>query len=243
VFQSLTDFSKARATAPAKDLHTDQEQPWVKGKPLMNDPFVDLMADLKEGETYTRVEELITAGTDPLEILTLARSAMEIVGKRFETEEYFIPDLVLAGEILKTISERVKPLLNKGEALQKKGKILIGTVAGDIHDIGKDIVTFMLEVSGFDVLDLGINVPIRIFVDKIKEFQPQVVGLSGFLTLAFDSMEKTVQAIEEAGLRDKVKIMIGGGQMDDEVRKYARADAYGKDAAAAVNPCKQWIGC
>ena len=94
-------------------------------------------------------------------------------------------------------------MLKKGEAPQKKGKVLIGTVAGDIHDIGKDIVTFMLDVNGFDVLDLGINVPVQVFVDKIKEFEPQVVGLSGFLTLAFDSMEKTVKAIEEAGLRDQ----------------------------------------
>lgn len=208
----------------------------------MNDRMIDLMADLKEAEVYALVEELIRQGTNPMEILDDARSAMEIVGKRFETEEYFIPELILAGEILKTISEKVKPLLKKGEAPQKKGKVLIGTVAGDIHDIGKDIVTFMLDVNGYDVLDLGINVPVQVFVDKIKEFGPQVVGLSGFLTLAFDSMEKTVRAIEEEGLRDKVKIMIGGGQMDDEVMKYARADAYGKNAAVAVNLCKQWIG-
>ncbi|MBI5606772.1 MAG: cobalamin B12-binding domain-containing protein [Deltaproteobacteria bacterium] len=204
--------------------------------------LIDLMADLKEGEVYALVEELINSGTDPLKILDDARSAMEIVGKRFETEEYFIPDLVLAGEILKVISDRVKPFLKTEDDLQKKGKVLIGTVAGDIHDIGKDIVTFMLDVGGFEVLDLGINVPVPVFVEKIKEFQPRVVGLSGFLTLAFDSMKKTVEAIEEAGLRDQIKIMIGGGQMDDEVRKYARADAYGKDAAAAVNLCKQWIG-
>ncbi|MGC1401342.1 MAG: B12-binding domain-containing protein, partial [Thermodesulfobacteriota bacterium] len=140
----------------------------------MNEKLIDLMADLKEEEVYALVEELIQKGTDPLKILDQARSAMEIVGKRFETEEYFIPDLVLAGEILKTISEKVKPLLIKGEAPQKKGKVLIGTVAGDIHDIGKDIVTFILDVNGFDVLDLGINVPVQVFVDKIREFQPQV---------------------------------------------------------------------
>ncbi len=208
----------------------------------MDKRLIDLMADLKEGEVYALVEELINSGTDPLKILDDARSAMEVVGKRFETEEYFIPDLVLAGEILKVITDRVKPFLKTEDDLQKKGKVLIGTVAGDIHDIGKDIVTFMLDVGGFEVLDLGINVPVPVFVEKIKEFQPRVVGLSGFLTLAFDSMKKTVEAIEEAGLRDQVKIMIGGGQMDDEVRKYARADAYGKDAAAAVNLCKQWIG-
>jgi len=209
---------------------------------LMNDKLVKLMADLMEKETIALVRELAKEGTDPKEILDAARSAMELVGKRFEKEEYFIPDLVMAGEIMKGISEIVKPLLKKGESDIKKGKVLIGTVAGDIHDIGKDIVTFMLDVSGYDVLDLGIDVPARTFVEKTREFQPRVVGLSGFLTLAFDSMKKTVVALEEAGLRDRVKVMIGGGQIDDEVRKYVRADAFGKDAVAAVNLCRQWIG-
>jgi len=120
--------------------------------------------------------------------------------------------------------------------------VIIGTVAGDIHDIGKDIVTFMLEASGFDVLDLGIDVPVSVFVEKTREFKPQVAGLSGFLTLAFDSMKKTVEGLEQAGLRDSLKIMIGGGQMDEEVRKYVRADAYGQDAVAAVYLCRQWMG-
>ena len=208
----------------------------------MNDKLVHLMADLKEKETIAMVKELIKEGADPMEILDAARSAMEVVGKRFESGDYFIPDLFMAGEMMKGISEIVKPLLKKGDTRTKKGKVLIGTVAGDIHDIGKDIVTFMLDVSGYDILDLGIDVPVNTFVEKTREFQPQVVGLSGFLTLAFDSMKKTVEALEQAGLRDKVKIMIGGGQIDDEVRKYARADAYGKDAVAAVNLCRQWIG-
>lgn len=208
----------------------------------MNDKIVYLMADLKEKETIAMVRELISRGTNPMEILDAARSAMELVGRRFESGEYFIPDLFMAGEIMKGISEIVKPLLKKGDTSTKKGKVLIGTVAGDIHDIGKDIVTFMLDVSGYDILDLGIDVPVNTFVKETREFQPQVVGLSGFLTLAFDSMKKTVEALEQAGLRDKVKIMIGGGQMDDEVRKYVRADAYGKDAVAAINLCRQWIG-
>ncbi len=208
----------------------------------MNEILINLMADLQEEETLALVNTLIKEGANPLDILSDARSAMEIVGKRFETSEYFIPDLMMAGEILKGISDIVKPLLQGNDASARKGKVLIGTVAGDIHDIGKDIVTFMLDVSGYDVLDIGIDVPIQVFVDKIKEFQPSVVGLSGFLTLAFDSMKKTVEALEKAGLRDNLKIMIGGGQMDDEVRKYVRADAYGKDAVAAVNLCKQWIG-
>jgi len=208
----------------------------------MDKKLVDLMADLKEEEVLALVKEKITKGEDAMGILDDARSAMEVVGKRFESSEYFIPDLMMAGEILRQISDIVRPLLEKTTGPQKLGKVIIGTVAGDIHDIGKDIVTFMVDVSGYEVLDLGIDVPVEVFVEKIKEFQPQVVGLSGFLTLAFDSMKNTVEAIEKAGLRDKVKIMIGGGQMDDEVRKYAKADAYGKDAMAAVSLSKQWFG-
>jgi trimethylamine corrinoid protein len=204
--------------------------------------LVELMADLMEAETLELVKEKIAQGVDPEEILADARSAMEVVGKRFESCEYFIPDLMMAGEILKEIADEVKPLMKKQQGAAKAGKVIIGTVAGDIHDIGKDIVTFMLDVSGFEVLDLGIDVPAETFVAKIKEFQPQVVGLSGFLTLAFDSMKNTIAAIEKAGLRDKVKIMIGGGQIDDAVRVYVGADAYGKDAVAGVQLTRKWIG-
>jgi methanogenic corrinoid protein MtbC1 len=208
----------------------------------MNDKLISNMADLMEDETIAMVKELVSSGTDPMSILDDASSAMALVGKRFETGEYFIPDLMMAGEILKGISDIVKPLLEKEGPAKKKGKVLIGTVAGDIHDIGTDIVQFMLDVSGYDVLNIGIDVPVPTFVEKIKEFKPVVVGLSGFLTLAFDSMKKTVEAIEEAGLRKDIKIMIGGGQMDDEIRKYVKADAYGKDAMAAVTLCNGWIG-
>ncbi|HEY3277830.1 MAG TPA: cobalamin-dependent protein [Syntrophorhabdaceae bacterium] len=208
----------------------------------MNEKLINLMADLMEEETIALVKELIEKGENPMDILNDARSAMEVVGKRFESCEYFIPDLMMAGEILRGISDIVKPLLEKESGSAKKGKVLIGTVAGDIHDIGKDIVTFMLDVSGYDVLDIGIDVPVATFIEKIKEFNPQVVALSGFLTLAYDSMKKTVEAMEAEGIRQNMKIMIGGGQMDDEIRKYVAADAYGKDAIAAVNLCKQWIG-
>jgi methanogenic corrinoid protein MtbC1 len=208
----------------------------------MDQQLIELMADLKEEETAARVKELLEAKTDPLEILAAARAAMEVVGKRFETSEYFIPDLVMAGEILTAISDTVKPLLTKDAEGPKKGKVLIATVEGDIHDIGKDIVVFMLEVSGYEVLDLGIDVPIETVVENIRGFKPQVVGLSAFLTLAFDSMKNTIAAIEAAGLRENLKIMIGGGQIDDEIRQYVQADAYGRDALAAVNFCKAWIG-
>ncbi len=204
--------------------------------------LVKTLADLKEEEALKIVEDRLKAGEDPLKILDDARRALEIVGKRFSDCQYFIPDLVYSGEILKQITNMVKPKLTKAAAAKRLGKVVVGTVAGDIHDIGKDIVVFMLDVNGFEVFDLGIDVAAQKFVDKIKETNSKVVGLSGFLTLAFDSMKETVEAIKKAGLRDKVKIMIGGGQIDDQVKGFAGADAYGKDAMEAVKLAKGWIG-
>ena len=204
--------------------------------------LVNLLADLKEQEALKVVKERLGKGEDAFKILEDARKGMEVVGKRFAESQYFIPDLVYSGEILKAVSELVKPKLTKEAGAKKVGKVVFGTVAGDIHDIGKDIVVFMLDVNGFEVHDLGVDVPVQKFVDKIKETGAPVVGLSGFLTLAFDSMKQTIEAIKSAGLRDKVKIMIGGGQITEEVKKYTGADAYGKDAMAGVSLAQKWIG-
>jgi|YelNatPaOPRAMG01_1025707.scaffolds.fasta_scaffold00961_24 5-methyltetrahydrofolate--homocysteine methyltransferase len=209
------------------------------GKP---EDLVNALADLKEEEALKLVKEMLDAGEDPFKIMEYIRRGMEIVGNRFANSEYFISDLIYAGEILKAITALIKPKLAKGAEAKKLGKIIIGTVAGDIHDIGKDIVVFMLEVNGFEVYDLGVDVPPEKFVEKIKETGAPVVGLSGFLTIAFDSMKQTVEAIKKAGLRDKVKIMIGGGQITEEVRRYVGADAYGKDAMEAVALAKKWMG-
>jgi len=208
----------------------------------MADDLVTTLADLKEKEALGIVQKRLDAGEDPLAILDDARRAMETVGKRFENSEYFIPDLVYSGEILKEITDLVKPEMTKDVEVKRLGKVIIGTVAGDIHDIGKNIVTFMLDVNGFEVYDLGVDVPAQQFVDKIKETDSSVVGLSGFLTLAFDSMKETVEAIGAAGLRDKVKVMIGGGQMNEDIKKYTGADAYGANAMAGVSLAKKWIG-
>ncbi len=207
----------------------------------MSGNLVSALADLKETEALEIARNRLGAGDDPLNILSDARRALETVGKRFASGEYFIPDLVYSGEILKEITDMVKPKLVKAAEVKRLGKIIIGTVAGDIHDIGKDIVVFMLDVNGFEVYDLGVDVPAQKFVDKIKETNASIVGLSGFLTLAFDSMKETIEAIRAADLRDKVKIMIGGGQIDDEVRKHTQADAYGRDAMAGVSLAKEWV--
>ena len=209
----------------------------------MSDQLINAIADMDEEGAIALTKELLAAGTPPTAILDACRAAMEVVGSRFEHGEYFIPELILAGEMLKGVSAEVKPYMTTSQqAVNKLGKVVVGTVKGDIHDIGKDIVVFMLDVNGFEVHDLGIDVPVQAFVDKIVEVQPQVVALSGFLTLAFDSMKETVGAITQAGLRDKVKIMVGGGTVDEQVCKYAGADAFGADAMAAVSLAKGWIG-
>jgi len=207
-----------------------------------NSDLVTALGDLKEEEALKIVEEKLNAGEEPLKILEDVRSGMEIVGNRFASNEYFISDLLYAGEILRSVTDKIKPKLATAKEAKHLGKIVIGSVAGDIHDIGKNIVVFMLEVNGFEVHDLGVDIPPEKFVEKIKETGATIVGLSGFLALAFDSMKQTIQAIKDAGLRDKVKIMIGGGQISEEIRKYTGADAYGKDAMAGVFLAKKWVG-
>jgi methanogenic corrinoid protein MtbC1 len=207
--------------------------------------LVEQLADMNEDEALALANKmLLEEGVDPLRVLELCRNAMDIVGKRFEQGDYFLPELVLAGEMLDTIGAIAKPLIKNapGEEPKKLGKVLIGTVHGDLHDIGKNIVTFMLDINGFDVKDIGIDVPVDTFISEIKTYQPDVVGLSGFLTLAFDSMKETIESIGQAGLRDRIKIMIGGGQIDETVRAYTGADAFGVNAVEAVSLCKGWTG-
>lgn len=208
----------------------------------MSEKLVQAIAEMDEEQAISLTKEMLGQGDDPMTILEDCRAAMELVGKRFETGEYFISELILAGEILKSISAEVKPLLKQDGASNKGGKIVIGTVKGDIHDIAKDIVVFMLDVNGFEVKDLGIDVTPEAFVDAVKTWQPQIVALSGFLTLAYTSMKETVDAIEAAGVRNQVKVMVGGGTVDAQVCAYANADGWGTDAMTAVALAKQWTG-
>jgi 5-methyltetrahydrofolate--homocysteine methyltransferase len=209
----------------------------------MNEKLVNAIADMKEEEALSLVRELLDKGEDPQAILDAGSRAMAIVGGRYDAKEYFLPELILAGDMMKQLGELVKPRLN-GAGTRKKplGKVIIGTVAGDIHDIGKDIVAFMLEVNNFEVYNLGVDISESAFVDKIRELEPDIVGMSGFLTHAFDQMKSTVEAIRKAGMRDRVKIMIGGTIMNEEAAEYAGADAYGEDAVAAVRLAKSWTG-
>ena len=207
--------------------------------------LIEWLADMDEERAVARAKKmLLEEGANPMRVLDICRAAMDIVGKRFEDGEYFLPELVLAGEMLDNIGAVAKPLITQGDGggAAKLGKVLIGTVHGDLHDIGKNIVTFMLDINGFEVRDIGVDVPVDTFIAEINAFQPDIVGLSGFLTLAFDSMKETIAAFGNAGIRDKFKVMIGGGQIDETVRAYTGADAVGVNAVEAVSLSKTWMG-
>ena len=208
----------------------------------MRDELIRAIADREEDEAMRLAEAGLAAGADPAEVLAAAKEALGVIGQRYESREYFLPELIIAGDVMKAIAALVKPRLAAASAVQPRGRVVIGTVEGDIHDIGKDIVTFMLEVNNFEVVDLGVDVPAERFVEAVREAAPAVVALSGFLTLAFDQMKASVEALADAGLRDGVKVMIGGAIMGDDVREYVGADAYGADAQAAVRLASTWIG-
>jgi trimethylamine corrinoid protein len=207
----------------------------------MFDDLVNAIADLKETEALDMVRARLQAEADPLSILADTRKATEVVGRRFAAGEYYIPDLIYSGQILKGITALVKPKLVRAES-KTMGKVVIGTVVGDIHNIGKDIVVFMLAANGFEVFDLGVDVPPEKFVQKIRETGAPVVGISGLLTMVYDAMRQTVEAIHAAGLPNQVKIMIGGGMINEEVRRYTGADAFGGDAMDGVTLAKKWSG-
>jgi len=205
----------------------------------MTQKLISAITEMREEDALKITNELLDGGTTPIDVLEACKQAMDIIGKRFETGESFIPELMLAGEMMTAITEILKPRMAEEESTEILGKVVLGTVQGDIHDIAKDIVGFMLELNGFEVIDLGVDVPPENFVEAVKKSGAKVVGLSGFLTLAFDPMKETVASIRAAGLND-VKIMIGGGQVDEQIKKYTGADAYGSDAMAAVALAKDW---
>ncbi len=206
----------------------------------MNDPLASAMADLEEATVLKLVKEKIDAGENPMDILTSCREGMVLVGKRFEAGEYWVSDLMMSGEIFKQASALLSSILETA-TVGTGGKVVIATVKDDIHNIGKDIVVNLLKAANYDVLDLGVDVPAQRIVEAVKESGATVVGLSGLLTVAFDSMKETVAALDAAGLRPKVRVMIGGGSISEKVQGYTGADAWGADAQSAVSLCNQWF--
>ncbi|AOT70993.1 cobalamin B12-binding domain-containing protein [Geosporobacter ferrireducens] len=204
----------------------------------MGNALVQMIAKLEDENVMTEVKRQLEAGTDPVEIFGACQDGMVEVGKKFQAGEFFVSDLMMSGAIFKDVGDLIKPYLKSTEE-SKAEKVVVGTVEGDIHDIGKDLVVAMLSAGNFDVIDVGVDVKPMVFVDALKESGAKVLGLSCLLTTCYDAVKETVAAVAAAGLRDQVKIMIGGGPVDQGVVEYTGADAYGKDAQDAVKLCKE----
>lgn len=201
--------------------------------------LAEALTNLEEKRVYELVDQKVNKGEDVLRIISELNEGMINVGKLFSSGEYFISQLIFSGEILKEVMTKLEPLLRKVEAGQSSGKVVIGTVKGDIHDIGKNIVITLLNGSGFDVLDLGVDVPAEKFVEAIKQTGAKVLGLSALLNFTYPEMKSVIEQVEKAGLRDRVKVIIGGAPCNEQVREFTGADFCAKDAIAGVNYCKE----
>lgn len=208
---------------------------------MVGSQLAKMLADFEEEATRQLIDKELAAGTDSMEILEALREGMMIVSKRFEKGEYFLPELIMAGELFKEISAILKPA-PENKQTSTKGAIVFGTVQGDIHDIGKEVTVAVLEGIGYEIHDLGVNVPPEQFIKKLQETGARILGLSGLITSAYDGMKATVEALVKAGLRDRVKVMIGGGITDEKVRVYTGADAYGNNPSDAIKICQKFIG-
>lgn len=185
--------------------------------------------------------EAIKAGIPAYDVIMKGFSrGLEVVGEKFEKEEYYLAELVVAGEVVKEGMRVLEPYL-KTNSVKKIGKVVIGTVKGDLHDIGKNIVATLLRAAGFDVIDLGVDVPPERFIDAVREHKPNIVAMSALLTTTMNEMENVIKMLKEAGLRDKVKVIIGGAPITDEFAERIGADAAAKDAVEGVNICKVWL--
>jgi len=203
--------------------------------------LVDAIATLKEDEALRIVRHRLEVGEEPMSLVEECRCAMAIVGERYQNKEYFLGELIMSGEIFKQAMSLIEPKL-KGDILTETiGQVVLGTVKGDIHNIGKDIVASLLRVVGFEVFDLGVDVAPQAFAEKLVETGAPILGMSGLITPSFASMKDTVKAIEETGIRDKVKVIIGGGIVIKQVKDYVGADAFTRDVAEGVAMCREFM--
>ncbi len=204
--------------------------------------LVTAMADIDDERVIALVNQYLSEGKQPFDILGDLKKGMDIVGERFSNNEYFLVELVMSAELFKRSMEILEPkLLASQDKSLGSGKIVIGTVEGDVHYIGKNLVVAFLLSNGFEVFDLGEDVSAEKFIDKLRETGAKVLALSGLITITHDVMKKTIEALKEAGLRDKVKVMIGGGDIDQSIVEYTGADAFGKDAMSSVKIAKRFL--
>jgi methylmalonyl-CoA mutase cobalamin-binding domain/chain len=211
--------------------------------PNQNNQLARLVANLEEDAVLKLVEQRIKAGEDPLKIIAECNEGMREVGMRYEKGEYFVAGLIMSGEIFREVVELVQPLLEQQAEGKLSGRVLVGTVSGDIHDIGKNMFGMLLSCHGFEVIDLGVDVPPAVFAAKAVEAKPDVVGLSGLITASFEMMKETVSALRKGALEHGLSfpIIIGGGMIDDQIRQYVGADYWMPDAMAGVRLCEDLL--
>ncbi len=208
----------------------------------MDDELYEAIVELNENDVLRIARDRMQAGQDPIAVAELCREAMAQVGNRYANKEYFLSQLVLSAEIFREIMEILEPrILEQRKGQKRIGSVVMGTVQGDVHDIGKNIVVGMLKGNGFDVLDLGVDVPAERFVDAIASEKPQIVGMSCLISVAWESMKNTVGAIEEAGLRDRGRIIVGGGLVNEQVARHVGADTCAADVIQGIQLCKRWV--
>ncbi len=201
-----------------------------------------LLSDLEENRVLELVKELIQKGENPNKILEAVGNGMRLIGERWKSKEYFTPEVIFGAEISHEITEILNPILeNNINNEEKKPIILIGTVKGDIHDIGKNIIISLLRAEKFGIYDLGVDLPPEVFIEKIKELKPNILGLSGLLTLAVDSMKELIDKISEEGLRENIKIIIGGPFLSEKTCNYVGADAYTNNGDDGIEIIKNWM--
>ena len=208
----------------------------------MKNSLFDAFVELREDDTLNIIKDMLKSGEDSNYIAEICKQALIKIGDLFARKEYFLSELVMSGEIFKEVMALLEQNMQIGDLPSKKiGKVLIGTIEGDIHDLGKNIVKNALEGNGFEVYDIGVDVSPDVFVEKVKEIEPDILGMSCLISIGWEALKDTIDALKEAGIRDKVKIILGGGGVDIEVANYAGADAAVKDAIKGVEQCKRWV--
>ncbi len=205
--------------------------------------FSEIKSALVEFEVdllKAKAQEALDRGVDAEEIIRVLSEGMDVVGERYQTGEYFVTSLIIAGETMKAALEVLEPHLS-GQGAAKRGKIVMATVAGDIHDIGKNIFTTLMGTAGFEVIDLGVDVSAEAIVAAVKEQAPDILGLSALLTTNLEQFPLIVEMLEKEGLRSSVKIVVGGATVTNEFARGAGVDALAKSAVEGVNICKAWV--
>jgi methylmalonyl-CoA mutase cobalamin-binding domain/chain len=212
-------------------------------RPNSNNQLAQLVADLQEDAVLALVKQRLEAGDDPLQMIDECNEGMREVGLRYEQGEYFVAGLIMSGEIFREVVELVQPLLEQQAEGKASGRVLVGTVSGDIHDIGKNIFGMLLTCHGFEVTDLGVDVPPDVFAAKAVELNPDIVGLSGLITASYETMKETVTALRDEAQKHNLpySIIIGGGMINEQVRQYVGADYWMPDAMAGVRLCEELL--